>query len=199
MKKGFLLWYTWNMFVRILVSIKIVLRNDLSVIALLGLWWCILLFIPGNAFGWNFNQTKTNFTKKTKHLAVCEFWSVIFISTLSWYLAEVVSSISGTTYGIFICWRISISWRKVTWLRHIIHDNHGTLIPHCNNVIMSAMASQITSLTIVYSNVYSGADQRKLQSSASLAFMSGIHQFPAQRASTAEHISIGWRHHEQGN
>ena len=43
---------------------------------------------------------------------------------------------------------------------------------------MSAMASQITSLTIVYSTVYSGADQRKHQSSASLAFMRGIHRWP---------------------
>ena len=32
---------------------------------------------------------------------------------------------------------------------------------HYNDVIMSAMASQIASLTIVYSSVYSGADQRK--------------------------------------
>ena len=43
---------------------------------------------------------------------------------------------------------------------------------------MSAMASQITSLTIVYSNVYSGADQRKHQSSTSLAFAWGIHRWP---------------------
>ena len=40
------------------------------------------------------------------------------------------------------------------------------------------MASQITSLTIVYSAVYSGADQRKHQSSASLAFVRGIHRGP---------------------
>ena len=40
------------------------------------------------------------------------------------------------------------------------------------------MASQITSLTIVYSTVYSGADQRKHQSSASLAFVRGIHRLP---------------------
>ena len=44
---------------------------------------------------------------------------------------------------------------------------------------MSAMASQITSLTIVYPTVYSGADQRKHQSSASLAFVRGIHRWPA--------------------
>ena len=43
---------------------------------------------------------------------------------------------------------------------------------------MSLMASQITSLTIVYSTVYSGADQRKHQSSASLAFVRGIHRGP---------------------
>ena len=40
---------------------------------------------------------------------------------------------------------------------------------------MTTMASQITSLTVVYSTVYSDADQRKHQSSASLAFVWGIH------------------------
>ena len=40
---------------------------------------------------------------------------------------------------------------------------------------MDAMASQTTSLTIVYSTVYSDADQRKHQRSASLAFALGIH------------------------
>ena len=43
---------------------------------------------------------------------------------------------------------------------------------------MSAMASQITSLTIVYSTVFWGADQRKHQSSESLAFVQGIHWGP---------------------
>ena len=43
---------------------------------------------------------------------------------------------------------------------------------------MGAVASQITSLTIVFSTVYSDADQRKHQSSASLAFVRGIHRGP---------------------
>ena len=43
---------------------------------------------------------------------------------------------------------------------------------------MGAIACQITSLTIVYSIVYSDADQRKHQSSASLAFVRGIHRGP---------------------
>ena len=46
------------------------------------------------------------------------------------------------------------------------------------DVMMSAMASQMPSLTIVYWTVYSGADQRKHQSSASLAFMSGDRWIP---------------------
>ena len=53
-----------------------------------------------------------------------------------------------------------------------------TPICHYSDVIMSAMVSQITSLTIVYSTVYSGADQRKPQSSVSLAFVRGIHRSP---------------------
>ena len=46
---------------------------------------------------------------------------------------------------------------------------HAVLKNHYDDVKMGAMASQITSLTIVYSIVYSGADQYKHQSSASLA------------------------------
>ena len=47
-----------------------------------------------------------------------------------------------------------------------------------SDVIMGTMASQITSLTIVYSTVYSGADQRKHQSSTSLAFVRENHRWP---------------------
>ena len=43
---------------------------------------------------------------------------------------------------------------------------------------MSAMASEISSLTIVYSTIYSDAHQRKHLSSASLAFVRGIHRWP---------------------
>ena len=49
---------------------------------------------------------------------------------------------------------------------------------HYRDVIIGAMASQITSITIVYATVYSGADQRKHQSSVSLAFVRGIHLSP---------------------
>ena len=49
---------------------------------------------------------------------------------------------------------------------------------HYNDVIMGAIASQITSLTIVYSAVYLDADHRKHQSSELLAFVRRIHRWP---------------------
>ena len=74
------------------------------------------------------------------------------------------------------------------WVRNGIHfyaswcicscktreDNHN----HYDDVIMIMLASQITSLTVVYSIVYSGVNLRKHQSSASLAFVWEIHRGP---------------------
>ena len=67
---------------------------------------------------------------------------------------------------------VSIWWRRHA-TAHIYEYIHST---HYNDVIMSAMASQITSITIVFSTVYWDADQRKHQSSASLTFVRGIHR-----------------------
>ena len=68
---------------------------------------------------------------------------------------------------------------------------------------MTAMASQITSLTVVYSTVYSGADQRKhqkLRVTGLCARNSPVTgEFPAQMASNVENVSIWWRHHEDCN
>ena len=69
---------------------------------------------------------------------------------------------------------------------------------HYNDVIMVRIASQITSIMIVYSHAYSGADQREHQSSTSLAFVRGIHRdrwIPRTNGSNAENVSIWWRHH----
>ena len=63
---------------------------------------------------------------------------------------------------------------------------------------MSMVVSQITSFSIVCSIVCSGADQRKHQSSASLAFVRGIHRWPANSPHNelvTEIFSIWWRHH----
>ena len=76
---------------------------------------------------------------------------------------------------------------------------------HYSGIIMNAMLSQITSVWIIYWTICSGADRRKPQSSASLAFVKGIHQWlvnspvtgesPTQRASNMKNASIWWRYH----
>ena len=73
------------------------------------------------------------------------------------------------------------------------------MLIHYYDVIMGAIASQITSLAIVYSTFYSDADQSKHQSSASLAFVREIHRgpvnFPHKRPVTRKFFCIWWRHH----
>ena len=102
----------------------------------------------------------------------------------------------------FQSWHNNFDYRKCIWkccLHNVGHFVEVTMYSserHYDDVIIGAMASQITSLTIVYSTVYSGADQRKHPSSASLAFVWGIlREFPTQMASNAENVSIWWRHH----
>ena len=64
---------------------------------------------------------------------------------------------------------------------------------------MSAMPSQITSLTIVYSIVYSDADKKKTSqlrvTGLCVVNSPGTGEFHAQMASYAENVSIRWRHH----
>ena len=64
------------------------------------------------------------------------------------------------------------------WTNKRVSSELRFLGSHYTDAIMVAIASQITSLTIVYSTVFSGADQRKHQSSASLAFVRRIHRWP---------------------
>ena len=64
---------------------------------------------------------------------------------------------------------------------------------------MGAMASQITSIAIVCSSVYSYADKKNRVTGlcAENSLVTG--EFSAQMASYAENVSIWWRHHENDN
>ena len=73
----------------------------------------------------------------------------------------------------FSCW--GMAWSVLVWSNislHYLNDN-------CFDVIMSAMASQITSVSIAYSTVCSGAGQRKQYNSAPMTFVRGIHRWLA--------------------
>ena len=91
----------------------------------------------------------------------------------------------------FLCFVVVRLWLLLPWsfrvaalaLEQLFDCPNGiTVAPtHYDDVIVGVMASQITSLTIVYSTIYSDADQRKHQSSASLAFAGnspGTWEFP---------------------
>ena len=116
----------------------------------------------------------------------------------------------------FSCYSICSHYYWITWWH--VFEHAASIYPsywcttcgcifvshhyfHYDDVIMGGIASQITSLTFVYSTVYSDADRSKHQSSTTLAFVWGIHrgpgtgEFSAQMASNAENVSIWWRHH----
>ena len=104
------------------------------------------------------------------------------------YLRDINSKLSIYYYFYFSwIWILSSSYFLLTTyliyeflyayrlIRQYIHWSIGG---NYSNVIMGAVTSQITSLAIVYSTVFSDADQRKHQGSASLAFVRGIHRGP---------------------
>ena len=82
-----------------------------------------------------------------------------------------------------------LEWHSVgglTWIREQFID-----------VIMTTMASQITSLMIVYSIVYSDVENIKAPRHWPLCGeFTGTGEFPAQMFSYAENVSGWWRHHE---
>ena len=92
----------------------------------------------------------------------------------------------------FVWWN-TLKWCNWGRLHHLNHDKY-----HYNNVIMGLMASQITSLTIVYSKVhYRSKKTSKLRVTGLCAGNSpATGEFPAQKASNAEHVPIWWRHHD---
>ena len=80
------------------------------------------------------------------------------------------------------------------WCTYVYTDADAGLANHYIDVIMGAIASQITSLMIVYSTVYSYADQKKISKLRVTGLCAGnspaAGEFPAQMASNAENVSI---------
>ena len=94
----------------------------------------------------------------------------------------------GKCYYVIMPNSISFHMESLVWARL-----------HYNDVIMSAMASQITSLTIVYSTIYSRSRSKKPSKLRVTGLCEGnspvTGEFPAKKARTAEHV--WWRHNVQ--
>ena len=127
-------------------------------------------------------------------------------------VTNTTTDIARKTFYILARYTAKYSWKchrkqkqkqKNTKKPRLIHNMERSPVPiHYSDFIKRMMASEITSLTIVYLTVYSCADQRKHESSTSLDFVRGnsqmIGELPAQRASNAENVSIWWRHRMLG-
>ena len=111
-------------------------------------------------------------------------WPLNFLGEMwPWPLTTHMSLTQGFSWS-FMTMTVTMTVTKVRY-KYLPHSDWGH--SRCrravdsssyNDVTVKATLSQITSLMIVSSSVYSGADQRKHQSSASLAFVWGIHGSP---------------------
>ena len=103
-------------------------------------------------------------------------------SNLLLWLTKHTYVIMYTSWLIYVAFRCSFFYDNLITLRTVGLQNGSWLLfllyQHYDDVRMDAIASQITSFPIFYSIVYSDADQRKHQSSASLVFVRGIHRGP---------------------
>ena len=86
---------------------------------------------------------------------------------------EILDSKSILTQTLYFPWE-----GKYIWFNPYIYGTGPLRANNYSDVTMSAMAFQITGVSIVSSTVCSGADQRKYQRTASLAFVRGIHGWP---------------------
>ena len=123
-----------------------------------------------------------------------------FAITAAWWWLSTVGC-----YIICKCGVGQISHSKPLSLPEILMTNSLKLLyitrhHHYNDVIMGTVASQITSLTIVYSTVIQTEIKENIKAPCHWSLcgeFTGICEFPAQWASNAENVSIWWRHHDR--
>ena len=100
-------------------------------------------------------------------------WQFDFLqNTHNWHAIDTpYLALAGEVWCCLLCVKNQIYALCLSMYCYIKIVSHWTILLHYISIIMSTMASQITSLTNVYSTIYSAADQRKHQSSASLALV----------------------------
>ena len=116
---------------------------------------------------WLFQQTGTEIKVQFHEIP----WSVLLLSLA--FLMKPTSNSADSNGGWQICRLYCLSSAIEVGLTF-----YWAASKHYIDVIVSTMASQITNVSIVYSTVCTGTGQRKYQSSASLAFIRGIHRWP---------------------
>ena len=151
-------------------------------------WLCVVvmsLFLwlgEGSQRGWGWGVGVIKYIPRNVHTAPCFSIKAVFPGKEISIIKIRRSRDRVRRFPLWIWDRLIFIMGKAAslylyWNSHQVSSLVCLSVWHCNDVIMSAMASQITSLIIVYSSVYSGIDQRKHQSSASPVFLMGIHRW----------------------
>ena len=102
------------------------------------------------------------------------------VTVIQMHSPQIIKHVLPTTQTWHLVWIYYVIPCLLQWSINVerccrcIHISHIKSM-HNSDVIMSVMASQITSVTIVYFTFYTGIDHSKHQSSASLAYVMGIH------------------------
>ena len=110
----------------------------------------------------------------------CSYYIWVINNFITYYV-RLILEVWGICFSIILIHPYRHRYWIYTYIYNVASVNSmavGMRSWHYNDVIMSVMVSQITSLMIVYSTFYSGEDQRKHQSSTSLAFVWRIHRWP---------------------
>ena len=145
--------------------------------------YCIYLLLTLKLFRW----TRIWFWSALQRIW---FWWAFWKSTYIMCLCQLLG------IGVSYCNSVSL---ELYWNMYFIMDQYILCFYHYIDIIMSLIASQITSISIVCSTICSDIDQRKHESSMSPAFVAGIHQltngFPSLGASNMGNVSIWWFHY----
>ena len=145
-----------------------------------------------------------------KHKQIFAFFIIYHFSSMRW-VRQLKSSFTKDKELDILCSQYHGCWWPSDGRSQVFRSHAINLIilERYSDIVIGTVASQITNLTIVYSTVYSGEDQRKHQSSASLAFVWGIHRWPVNSLHKGPEtrkmfpfddvIMIFWFQHQKGS
>ena len=158
-----------------------------------GSYWIVAFSAP---YHYLEQMTHRHFNSQFKFVFKQMF--IVKLSSFRFRLSLCIAFGNSFSFNFTNVYNTTEPWRhnNITWTN--VTSSAMTIYVHCNDAIMSAMVSQITGVSIVCSTVCWGTDQRKHQSSASLAFVKGATSdrwIQLTRASNAENASIWRRHH----
>ena len=141
---------------------KKISNQCMCVFFMFNIWLCTILMYMKMMLHTNMATCEIKHYQKYLYIFFSSIFSMQYIDLDSISLNNI--PVSYIEKKIIFCWS--------TGAKPFVNPNH------CNDIIMIMMAYQITRVSIVCSTVCSGVNQRKHHSSASLAFVRGIHWWP---------------------